>query len=368
MERFGLETIDVLDEDPTRLYEVEGVGKHRVKLITKGWEEQQQIKEVMLFLQGHGITNSLAVKIYKTYGDDSIKQVEADPYRLARDIHGVGFKTADKIARDLGLAVNHPARIEAGVVYALNEATGEGHVYLPEDVLIETATELLEVTPEEVRDAIDRAAQSDLVKVDAVSSDEGEVRAVYLPPYYFSEVGAARRLKKMAENPGSHLDNIDHAHVPALIASIASDFSVELSPRQQDAIKAALTNKISILTGGPGTGKTTALRAVIEALRRSGRSFALASPTGRAAKRLAEATGQPARTNHRMLGFNPAQGFLHNEDDPLPVDMVIVDDLRCWTRCWRMRCFVPSIRVRTCCWWAMSISFPALARVMCCAT
>lgn len=335
VDRFGVDTIDILDTDPERLFEVEGVGKHRVHLITKGWQEQKQIKEVMLFLQSHGITTNLAVKIYKTYGDDSIKQVESDPYRLARDIHGVGFRTADKIAGDLGLAGNHPARLEAGVVYALNEALDEGHVYLPEDELIKAATELLEVAPEEVIPAIDRAAQTDQVKLDllppsldtAAQSEKGEgARAVYLPPFYHSEVGAARRLRALAQSPATHLEDIEAAAVPRLIRAIAAESSIQLSPRQTEAVEAALTNKVSVLTGGPGTGKTTALRALIQALRQTGHSFALASPTGRAAKRLGEATGQSARTIHRMLGFNPSQGWAHNEDNPIPADFVIVDE------------------------------------------
>jgi exodeoxyribonuclease V alpha subunit len=294
-------------------------------MITTAWAEQQQIKQVMLFLQSHGISTSLAVKIFKTYGDDSIQQVATDPYRLARDIRGVGFKTADKIARDLGLPADHPTRLEAGVVYALNQALDDGHVFLPEDVLAETAAQLLDVPGADVLAAIERAAQADMVKLASVIPDAHDVRAVYLPPYYHSEVGIARRLRRMSDDPGSHLDSLDAASVSILVAR-AAESNVELSEKQRSAVAAALLNKISILTGGPGTGKTTALRTLIRALQISRKSFALASPTGRAAKRLGEATGQPARTIHRLLGYTP-QGFTFNEDNSIPVDIAIIDEV-----------------------------------------
>ncbi|HLV45259.1 MAG TPA: ATP-dependent RecD-like DNA helicase [Aggregatilineales bacterium] len=333
VDRFGLDTLDVLDRDPERLYEVEGLGQHRVRSITRAWLEQQEIKQVMLFLQSHGVSTSLAVKIYKTYGDDAIRQVESDPYRLARDVHGIGFITADKIARDLGLAHNHPARLEAGLVYSLNNAADEGHVYLPEDVLVEAAAGLLDVPAADVEAAVDRAAHNELVKIDTLPAEnpaEGEpatFRAVYLPPFYHAEVGAARVLRNLVESPQSYLDNSGLIDWPALIADAASAADAPLTAQQQAAVLTALTHKVSILTGGPGTGKTTTLRALIHVLGREGYTFALASPTGRAAKRLSEATGQPARTIHRMLGYSPQQGFVHNEEEPLPVDFVIVDEV-----------------------------------------
>ena len=330
---FGTDTLDILDHEPERLYEVDGIGRHRVRAITRAWREQQEIKQVMLFLQSHGVSTSLAVKIYKTYGDDAIRQVEEDPYRLARDIHGIGFITADKIAQDLGLAHDHPARLEAGLVYSLNNAANDGHVYLPEPELVETAAGLLDVPAEDVEAAVERAAQNGLVILDRVpvqNPAEGEdpfVRAVYLPPFYHAEVGAARRLRLLIETPGSYLDRSGLVDWPALIADAAAATGAPLTAQQQQAIHTALTHKVSILTGGPGTGKTTTLRALIHVLQREGHTFALASPTGRAAKRLAEATGHPARTIHRMLGYSPAEGFAHDEDAPLPVDFVVVDEV-----------------------------------------
>lgn len=326
---FGLETLHILDHDIDRLREVDGIGPYRARLVKQAWAEQQEIKNVMLFLQAHGVSTSLAVKIYKTYGDDSIQQVESDPYRLARDIYGVGFKTADKIARDLGLSLDHPTRLEAGLVYVLNQVVDDGHMYLPESELVQQAAELLEVTPEQTQAAVQRAAEADMIRLETLAGSAGEEpeRAVYLPPLYHAEVGAARSLRRIVETPRSRVElpllPVDWS---ALIAAAAAEAETPLSDQQKDAIQKALTHKVSVLTGGPGTGKTTAMRALIRVLQSQGLRFALASPTGRAAKRLSEATGQPARTIHRMLGYSPLQGFSHNEDNPLPADMVIVDE------------------------------------------
>ncbi len=326
---FGLETLNVLDHDPDRLLEVDGIGPYRARLIKRAWAEQQEIKNVMLFLQEHGISTSLAVKIYKAYGDNAIQQVRDDPYRLARDIYGVGFKTADKIARDLGLPPDHPARLEAGLVYVLNQVVDDGHMYLPATELIQQAAELLEVPPDEVQGALERAVAAEMVKLETLPSEaeEGATLAVYLPALYHAEVGAARSLRRIIDMPYSHLSlplwQVDWS---SLIAKAAAESDIPLTGQQKAAIHKALTHKVSILTGGPGTGKTTTLRALIRVLQRQGVRFALASPTGRAAKRLSEATGQPAKTIHRMLGYSPAQGFLFHEENPLPADFVIVDE------------------------------------------
>ncbi len=324
VDHFGADTLEVLDRDPGRLYEVDGVGRRRVQLITAAWAEQQQIKQVMLFLQSHGVSTGLAVKIFKTYGDDAIRQVESDPYQLARDIYGIGFRTADQIARSLGLPPDHPRRLEAGVVYALGQALDEGHVFVPAGELAGAAAGLLDVSEAEAAAAIERAAAAGLVRREPIPG--GEETAIYLLPYYHAEVGIARCLKQLADAPGSYLEPLQQTPFGSLMARISAGPAVELSARQQAAVGAALAHKVSILTGGPGTGKTTALRALIAALQAGGCSFALASPTGRAAKRLSEATGQPARTLHRLLGYSPAQGFAFHEENPLPADMVIVDE------------------------------------------
>ncbi|MBN1681666.1 MAG: ATP-dependent RecD-like DNA helicase [Anaerolineae bacterium] len=330
---FGTDTLDVLDRTPQRLLDVPGVGKHRTKLIGSAWIEQQHIKEVMLFLQGHNVTTGLAVKIYKQYGDQAIQIVSNNPYRLADDIRGIGFRTADKIAQNLGLPPDAPSRIAAGVKHALNEATDEGHVYLPRHTLVEQAAELLGVAPDAdepthpVEDAIQRTAQRSEIMIEVVPAGLEQVEAVYLPPMYYSEKGAAARLRQLNDTPASRLDDMHRTNWDRLLADLAGSSRVQLTDQQQNAVRQALTHKVSVLTGGPGTGKTTTLRAVIGALDRTRHRFMLASPTGRAAKRMSEATGHPARTIHRLLGFSPAQrGFVYNEENPLDTDMLIVDE------------------------------------------
>jgi exodeoxyribonuclease V alpha subunit len=323
--KFGAKTLEVIDQDPGRLREVLGIGAKRVKQIETAWEEQKAIKEVMIFLQSHGVSTRLAVKIYKQYGDAAVDVVQSDPYRLARDVWGIGFKTADKIARDMGLPEDAPARIEAGVIYTLNQQAEEGHVYLPQGELTVKASDLLAVKEEQVAYAIDRLEADEQVRREAFGR-EGEAEGdgglgVYLAPFFYSELGVTNRLRAMVESPGTRLHSLRSvADFPL------ADLRVQLSQQQLQMVRAALTHKVSILTGGPGTGKTTALQALIQALRSHRRTFALASPTGRAAKRLSEATGQPAQTIHRLLEYSPAEGFKRNEENPLDVDMVIVDE------------------------------------------
>ncbi|HML21574.1 MAG TPA: ATP-dependent RecD-like DNA helicase [Aggregatilinea sp.] len=324
---FGPATLDVLDSDPGQLINVPGVGKHRAALIAQAWIEQQQIKEVMLFLQGHGVSSGLAVKIYKTYGDQSIGIVQRDPYRLARDIFGIGFRTADKIAQNLGLPADSPGRIGAGIVFSLQEATNDGHVYMPRDALVEAAAVMLEVQPELVENAIQGLIQRGEIYTETIPDGLSRIEGLYLPPMFYSEKGATARLKLMVETPQSRLADLAALDLPSLIASLSARREISLTAQQREAVRLALTNKISVLTGGPGTGKTTTLHAVIAVLERTNHRFLLASPTGRAAKRLGEATGHSARTIHRMLGFSPADmSFLHNEDNPLDADVLVVDE------------------------------------------
>ncbi len=325
---FGLDTLDVLDRQPERLREVPDIGPKRSESIKQAWAEQQAIKEVMLFLQGHNVSTGLAIKIYKAYGDDAIDMVQENPYRLADDIWGIGFLTADKIAQDLGLPVDSPHRMEAGVKYALNEATNEGHVYLPRNELVGKAVELLRIDkPDDVGGAVDRLHGSGDVMIELLPDDSAAgMEAVYLPTLYYSEVGSARRLHQMADAPDSRLADLRNAHWGPLLASLSGESQVQLTEQQRDAVRAALTGKVSVLTGGPGTGKTTTLRTVIAALLRTDHSFLLCSPTGRAAKRLSEATGQPAQTIHRLLGYSPSEGFFYNDENTLDTDMVIVDE------------------------------------------
>ncbi len=326
---FKEDTFDVIEASPERLLEVPGIGMDRTGRITAAWQEQKQVKEIMVFLHGHGVSTNLAVKIYKTYGDKSLETVQQNPYQLERDIYGVGFKTADRLARALGLPVDHPSRIEAGIVFALNEMINDGHVYSPQELLLQRATELLEVSRELLPPALERLAiegriRPDLIplnnrkdekKADSEAQGTYGTQVIYLTPLYFGEKGVAEHIKKLAGSV-SIARTMNHNLFPA----------DELSPEQQAAIEMTLTHPVSILTGGPGTGKTTCLKALITTLEEQNKRYALASPTGRAAKRLSEATGRPARTIHRLLEFSPLEGFKHNDDNPLDLDFLVVDE------------------------------------------
>ena len=331
VKQFGSKTLEVLDTHADLLTEVPDIGARRMMMIAEAWEQQKKIKEIMLFLHGHGVNTTLAVKIYKQYGDQSLQVVQADPYRLAQDIYGVGFKTADKLARDLGLPADHPSRLEAGLVYALNEMANEGHVYSPEQALLDRATELLEVDPALMAPALERLSQEDRVRLDhlqmgqAASTGQGaaEMKAVYLTPFYHGETGVAERLRALAQIDQTRLFSLQE-NLPGI--DPLSLLTTGLSPEQMKAVRIALEAPVSVLTGGPGTGKTTAIRALIEVLETEHHRYALAAPTGRAAKRISEATGHQATTIHRLLGYNPGKGFQYHQENPLPVDMLVVDE------------------------------------------
>jgi exodeoxyribonuclease V alpha subunit len=340
--QFGADTLEVIDYHPERLREVVGIGQKRVNSIIKSWKEQRAIKDVMLFLQSHGVSTNLAVKIYKSYGDDALAVVQQTPYRLVKDVHGIGFITADKIAQALGLAHDDPGRVEAGIAYTLNRMAEEGHVYMPQESLEPEAAEILGVPEETVTQIIDHLETSDFVKretliygpVGAPTASPGvsptskaneqlrEERAVYLTPFYYSEIGVTNRVQQLIESPGSRLSDLRHIKS----AEIGGDGPIRLSQQQQAAVQTAVKNKVTILTGGPGTGKTTTLRALLDLLDRRGHSYVLASPTGRAAKRLTETTDREAKTIHRLLEFKPGEGFGRNEYQPLEADMVIIDE------------------------------------------
>lgn len=320
VDKFGADTLDVIENHPQRLREVQDIGPKRSRQIVAAWSEQKHIKDVMLFLHSHGVSTNLAVKIYKHYGDDSLAVVKNNPYQLARDIFGVGFKTADKIAQALGLPVDHPTRVEAGILYILENMNQEGHVYSPEDELIQKAAELLTIEPKVLLPAIAILAESEFVVVDDLSSGEPSsniVKAIYLTPYYYAERGLATRLKTLADSSPSRLSDLP----PSLEV-----LDTQLSEEQAQAIRTTLSHPVSVLTGGPGTGKTTAIKALIAAVESAGKRFALASPTGRAAKRLSEACGRPASTIHRLLHYSPRDGFSINEENPLPTDLLVVDE------------------------------------------
>ncbi len=331
--QFGAETLNIIEEAPERLKEVPDIGPKRARLIARAWAEQKQVKEIMLFLHSHNVSTNLAIKIYKQYGDQALSVVQSDPYRLARDIYGVGFKTADHIAQALGLPSDHPSRIEAGVVYALNDMTNEGHVFAPRPELVERAAELLALEQEKLPPALERLSEegqilqetlpfdttgetSQRVKIGESPAAYGQL-AVYLAPLYYSETGVAEHLRALASALPTRLSDLP----PAFIT-----LDPMLTTEQQKAIRTALNHPVSILTGGPGTGKTTCLKALITALESAHKAYALVSPTGRAAKRLSQATERPASTIHRLLGFSPGEGFKHGASNPLSIDLLVVDE------------------------------------------
>jgi len=334
---FGLDTLQIIEEAPERLNEVLGVGRKRAAIISRAWAEQQKIKEVMLFLQSHEVSTGLAVKIYKEYGDDAIAIVQEDPYRLARDIYGIGFLTADKIAREMGIAADAPERVAAGVAYVLSQAADEGNVYLPDRELTARSAELLGVNADQVAQGIATLAEDEQIKVEdrqaAMQGERGvgrlaEDRAVYLTPFYYGEMGVANRLRRLMAAEEDRLAMFQRFDWPAAFAALQAQTRLVLTPQQQAAVQTALTHRVAVLTGGPGTGKTTTVRSLLRLAESGGKRVVLASPTGRAAKRLSEATGRQAKTVHRLLEFKPSQGlaFQRNEENPLEADLVIVDE------------------------------------------
>ncbi|MDZ4719054.1 MAG: ATP-dependent RecD-like DNA helicase [Roseiflexaceae bacterium] len=324
VDTFGAYTLEVIDREPERLREVPKLGAKKIDLIVEAWREQQQIKTIMLFLQELSIPPGLAVRIYKHYGEQALATVRAAPYRLADEVFGISFPTADRIARALGIPPDSPQRVAAGLRYALGKAADDGHCYLPWDELIPTAAQLLEVTAGDVAAALDNSARLQEVHVESV---DGE-RRVYLRAFFFAEQGVASRILEIINAPSESAAFYRTANWPRVFDHLSAKRGVTLTERQQEAVIMALTEKVSILTGGPGTGKTMTLQTVITALQARGIAYLLASPTGRAAKRLSEATGAEAQTIHRLLEYTPQSGgsFRRNLDNPLEASVVIVDE------------------------------------------
>jgi exodeoxyribonuclease V alpha subunit len=317
VDHFGEDTLDIIENHPERLLEVDNLGKKRAKEITKSWGDQKTIKEIMIYLHGFGITTNMSLKIYKEYGDDSISILKSNPYTLSNDIHGIGFKSADKIAVSIGLPSDHPYRIEAGIIYSLENMASDGHSYVPLEELKVKVSELLAVDQILIDTSIEQLLGDKKIIVEDLVSEE-TIKAVYLPQYYFAEWNSAKKLiglrdSSQIENRASQL-TFDH-------------IADQLSKEQEIAVRTALSEPVSVITGGPGTGKTTCIRTLIDLAESSGRKFALVSPTGRASKRLSEATGKPASTIHRLLGFGRDGKFKHNEDNPIRFDLLVVDEV-----------------------------------------
>ncbi len=324
VQKFGKDTLEVIETDPDKLLEVYGIGQTRVNRIKKSWQEQKEIKNIMLFLQGHDVSTSHATKIYKTYGDKSIEVVQENPYRLADDIWGIGFKTADTIATKLGFGHEKYVRLRSGMLYTLNQLSDDGHCYATRDMLLKTGAEMLDVEDSLLSMALDEMIRAEDVIIEDIPAKEEEVpkeKAIYLPPFYYSEVGVARRLNDILHNTGGIRINPE-----GLPQRIQQKTGMRYDEVQMQGIMAAVTSKILVLTGGPGTGKTTTTLGIITAFREAGASILLAAPTGRAAKRLSEATGMEAKTIHRMLEAKPPEGYKRNDENPLEGDVLIVDE------------------------------------------
>lgn len=328
VDHFGLETLDILDKEPYRIEDVPGLKTNLARALVTAWEENRTIRQSMIFLQGYGISSRMAVRIHNEYGADTIRRVQEDPYRLADEVFGIGFIKADAIAQNMGVPADSPNRMRAGLQFALNQLAMDGHTYVPRTMLLDKAAELLRVDNRTMTEQVlDKAVQAEEVYTETIRDTAGKaVQAIYLPLYYHSEKGAAAHLREIATTPSSMAATWKKTDWEKFLKILAKKNNVALTTQQQGAVKAALTSKVSVLTGGPGTGKTTTLQMVINALLAEQRTFRLASPTGRAAKRLSEATGEPASTIHRMLGYMPDGGFELDEDQPLDVDMVIVDE------------------------------------------
>ncbi|MCQ2432589.1 MAG: ATP-dependent RecD-like DNA helicase, partial [Clostridia bacterium] len=310
---FGMETIEIIEHNRERLLDVPGIGIRRVNRIAESWEKQKEIKNIMLCLQSYSVSTAFAAKIYKVYADKSIETVKENPYRLADDIWGIGFKTADGIAQKLGFGHDDYVRCRSGVMYTLNELADEGHVYAGREQLAKKGVELLESAPE----AVDAAITKMLEDGDLILDGE----AIYLPPFYYAEIGTANKLRTLFSSPSRQeiFPKVNFEKLTRLTG-------VEYDEIQQSAIQKSVDSKVMVLTGGPGTGKTTTTLGIIKVLSAMRLEILLAAPTGRAAKRMTEATGMEAKTLHRLLEFKPPEGYQKNEEEPLEGDVLIVDE------------------------------------------
>ncbi len=321
VKEFGLKTIEMLDKEPERLNDVAGLGKKRVDLIKKAWMDQREVHQVMVFLQSHGISSAYAVRIYKFYGKASLKVVKENPYRLAEDIWGIGFRIADSIAQSLGVPTVDARRTRAGLLFALNEAAKDGHCYCDIEYLLELTVRLLDLSPvssELIKEQIPSLALDEKVVVDR--------DRVYLTPLWYAEKGTAENLLHLYHAPGNVSSSITFFEEQTKEA-VDKCMALTLSKEQYHGIRMALNHKVCVLTGGPGTGKSTIIKGLIGLLEQQGISYSLAAPTGRAAKRLDEACGRKATTIHRLLEFDPSiMGFKRNRDNPLKVDLIVIDE------------------------------------------
>jgi exodeoxyribonuclease V alpha subunit len=326
---FGVDIMHIIEDSPERLIEVDGLGPKRTAMITAAWAEQKAIKEVMVFLQGVGVSTSLAVRIYKKYGDKAVDVVRAEPYRLASEVWGIGFKTADTIAMSVGIARDSPERIKAGLAYTLSEAADDGHCYLPAPNLIAEAAKILQVPAEMIGPCLDELAAAEGVvreELPPAAADSPPVPAVYLPPFYQAERSVAAALLRLLTAREDRLAAFASVDWGKALGWLRERTGAALAPGQEEAVRLALTSRVAVLTGGPGCGKSFTVRSVVELARAKRAKVILAAPTGRAAKRLAELTGHDAATIHRLLQLRPGGDASFDAANPLDADLVVVDE------------------------------------------
>jgi exodeoxyribonuclease V alpha subunit len=325
VKKFEKETLDVIEQEVEKLSGVDGIGSKRIEMIKKAWADQKEIRQVMIFLQSHGVSSAYATKIFKTYGNESIEVVQENPYRLATDIFGIGFLTADRIAEKLGFAKDSELRAEAGILYVLHQLADEGHVYYPFQPLVNKCQEILEVDQEILSRALTSLKAEKKIVIDDLQEEESKAdyQAVYLAKFHLSETNSAARLKALISAPKS----IRPIDPDKALKWVQKQLDITLASKQMEAVRQAVTDKVLVITGGPGTGKTTIVNAILKIFVKSGVKLLLAAPTGRAAKRMSEATGHEAKTIHRLLEYSIRKGgFQKNDQTPLKCDLLIVDE------------------------------------------
>ena len=327
VDKFGEDTVRVLNEEPDRLADIKGISEKKAEAISDGWQEQRDIREVMVFLQGYGIGTGYALRIFRQYGAATTEVLKENPYRLAIDIPGIGFAISDRIARKIGFSLDSPLRIRAGIRYVLNQLITEGHVYVPAGMLTEAAAQTLQVEKSLAGEGLEAARLAEEIIVESFTDAGGkEEQAVYLPAFHYAEVNSAKNLRAIIDEPY----NSQSVDCEKTLPWLERDMGITLAQAQREAISTAVNSKVMIITGGPGTGKTTIIRAVLRMREAAGFRVLLAAPTGRAAKRMSEATDHEAKTLHRLLEYTGAPGsggaFMRSETNPLECDLLIVDE------------------------------------------
>jgi exodeoxyribonuclease V alpha subunit len=326
VDHFGTATLEVIEQSPQRLVEVPGLGPKRTKMIAVAWEEQKIIKEVMIFLQGVGVSTSIAVRIFKEYGDTSVSVVRSSPYRLADDVWGIGFKTADTIAQAVGIPHDSPERVKAGLRYTLSQAADDGHVYLPAPNLIGDAVKILDVPAELAASCLEELVAEEGVVREQIPAGDNIVPAVYLVPFHRAELSLASGLLSLLRSGHDRLKAFADVDWERAESWLRGRTGADLAPEQRQAVRLALTEKVAVLTGGPGCGKSFTVRSIVTLARAKRARVILAAPTGRAAKRLAELTDHEATTVHRLLQLRPGGEATFDRDNPLDADLVVVDE------------------------------------------